>query len=679
MSTKISIHTICLSVCLLLPVTALAAPRKDPKSIDNLPAAVAFINVNVVPMDNERIVPGQTVIVRGDRISEVGPVDTTEIPEGALRIDGSGKYLMPALADMHVHFNYQDMAILFLANGVTTVRHMSGGDGVLTVRNKIQKGEIIGPTIHTAGPFIESTPSPGSEVVETPDQADRVVAEHKKAGYDFIKIVDAMLSAECFDAIIEAAAKHEMPVVGHVPVAVDLEHALASGMHTIEHVTGYGKFLQIQGCPDWVKLNEGKISHIAKATSRAGVWNCPTIVEEDRGMMNKKDAQQELRRPYMKYVPASMKQKWFETSPEDPNRAAKVANMKRMVKALHDAGAGILLGADAGTRYVVPGFSIHEELQNFVDVGLSPYEAIRTGTHDAAECLGQLDEFGVVRTGLRADLILVKGNPLEDVSHIKNKVGVMVRGHWLPEQELQRMLDRVEAFYSRSPENRFANVPITKTRGEKIFSGMYEFVGSYATGAERITVTKVPDGKNIVYAQLVLDPPFRFFVSMELIFDEGGKCDSLGCTTETSTGKDSVKMRRNGSSLTVSGRLASGKEINITETIAEDALLGTDIAGSLMPLIQVAKSLKVGQTREVKSRTLKVSDFSVFEKTITVKRAADGTRQTPAGVIPIQIYNVDAKSKASPYEVVITLDREGHLLEYERESEMGALKFMRTE
>jgi hypothetical protein len=138
-------------------------------------------------------------------------------------------------------------------------------------------------------------------------------------------------------------------------------------------------------------------------------------------------------------------------------------------------------------------------------------------------------------------------------------------------------------------------------------------------------------------------------------------------------------MRRNGSSLTVSGRLASGKEINITETIAEDALLGTDIAGSLMPLIQVAKSLKVGQTREVKSRTLKVSDFSVFEKTITVKRAADGTRQTPAGVIPIQIYNVDAKSKASPYEVVITLDREGHLLEYERESEMGALKFMRTE
>jgi imidazolonepropionase-like amidohydrolase len=418
--------------------------------------------------------------------------------------------------------------------------------------------------------------------------------------------------------------------------------------------------------------------HIAKVTSEAGAWNCVTLVVMDKLRMIEEDVEQELKRPHMKYVPAAMLQQSSEERSESTNRVGEVSNMKRMVKALHDAGAKILLGTDSQAAYVVAGFSIHEELQNLVDAGLTPYEAIRAGTRGAAECLGQLDEFGVVSVGLRADLILVQGNPLEDVSHIKDKVGVMVRGHWLPEQELQEMLDRIEASH-KPPENRFADIPDPRIEGEKIFSGRYEFVyGDSTIGAERIAVAKMPDGKNIVYAQLVVDPPYRGFAATEIIFDEAGRCYSLGCASETPAGKDSLKMLREGTELSVSGKLASGKQINITETIAEETLLGPCIVGSVMPLLQVAKSLKVGQTREIKSRTLKVSDFSVLEETITVQRTADGTKQTPAGVIPVQIFNVDAKSKASPYKAVITLDREDRLLEYERESEMGAFKFIRT-
>jgi imidazolonepropionase-like amidohydrolase len=372
---RILIFDICIAVFSLLSLDIQTASADKSATVDKAPTAVAFVNVNVVPMDSERIVPGQTVIVRGDRISEVGPVDKIEIPREALRIDGVGKYLMPGLADMHAHLNYYDMVNLFLANGVTTIRSMAGFDRQLTIREKIQKGDLIGPTVHIAGPVIESNPPyvPGSTIVETADQAARIVAEHAKAGYEFIKIYDS-LSLECFDAVIKTAAKYGTPVVGHVPEAAGIEHALASGMHSIEHLVGYGPYLELGDGRFWTKIDEEKMLHIAKVTSEAGAWNC--------------------------------------VRSESTNRVGEVSNMKRMVKALHDAGAKILLGTDSQAAYVVAGFSIHEELQNLVDAGLTPYEAIRAGTRGAAECLGQLDEFGVVSVGLRADLILVQGNPL---------------------------------------------------------------------------------------------------------------------------------------------------------------------------------------------------------------------------------------------------------------------------
>ena len=179
------------------------------------PTSTAFVNVNVVPMDSERILSGQTVIVQGDRIAEIGSVDTIAIPEDAQRIDGSGKYLMPGLVDMHVHQRNETHLTLFVANGVTTIRNMWGTEYHLKLREEIKEGKHIAPTLFTAGPIIDGNPPAwrSSIVVETPEQARQVVADNKTAGYDFIKaytdftkLVDQQVRAKRSGNAVERAA-----------------------------------------------------------------------------------------------------------------------------------------------------------------------------------------------------------------------------------------------------------------------------------------------------------------------------------------------------------------------------------------------------------------------------------------------------------------------------------------
>src|SRR4051812_34075948 len=194
---------------------------------------VAFVGVTVVPMDTERRVPDQTVVVRHGRIAEIGPSSTVQVPAGALRIDGQGRFLMPGLADMHVHLYTRDDLLLFLANGVTFVRNMWGAPYDLVWRARIEQGSLLGPTIYTAGPLLDGSPPiwNGSVVVETAADAERVVTGQKKAGYDFIKVYKKLLP-EAYDAIAATAKREGMTFGGHVPAAVGLEHALAAGQRS---------------------------------------------------------------------------------------------------------------------------------------------------------------------------------------------------------------------------------------------------------------------------------------------------------------------------------------------------------------------------------------------------------------------------------------------------------------
>src|SRR6185295_16663080 len=224
----------CLSLLLVLVTVATLVVQGAQQQ------AIAFINVNVIPFDRERIIAGQTVIVRDGRIVEIGPAEKTRVPAGALQIDGRGKYLMPGLADMHVHLYPgagapDDLASqqlqLFLANGVTTIRNMIGKPEHLMLRDRVAKGELLGPAIYTAGP-----PLLGNNV-PTPEAAERIVAEEKKAGYDLLKVHEG-LSPETYAAIVATANHVGIPFAGHVTATVGLKRALDAHQTSIEHLDG---------------------------------------------------------------------------------------------------------------------------------------------------------------------------------------------------------------------------------------------------------------------------------------------------------------------------------------------------------------------------------------------------------------------------------------------------------
>ena len=428
---------------------------------------IAFINVNVVPFDRERILTAQTVIVRDGRIAEIGPVDKTKVPAGSLQIDGRGKYLMPGLADMHVHLypgagQENDLASqqlqLFLANGVTTIRNMIGKPEHLRLRERVAKGELLGPSIYTAGP-----PLLGNNV-PTPEAAELAVVDQKKTGYDLLKVHEG-LSPETYAAIVATAKRVGIPFAGHVTATVGLKRALEAKQTSIEHLDGYLQALvaddsPVKPTPSQVVLgpvlehiDESKLPALATATRKAGVWNDPTltlfklVVSDDK-------PEDLLKWPEMQYIPAKMREAFAKQKQSTAGHPAPASERQRYIElrnkvviALHGAGAKLLVGPDSPQFFLVPGFGTHRELQSFVDAGLSPYAAIEAATRNPAEYIAEFikgpRDFGTVEVGMRADLILLDANPLQSVGNLSKRAGVMVRGRWLPESELRKMLESI--------------------------------------------------------------------------------------------------------------------------------------------------------------------------------------------------------------------------------------------
>jgi imidazolonepropionase-like amidohydrolase len=256
---------------------------------------------------------------------------------------------------------------------------------------------------------------------------------------------------ETYRAILKAAQEHSLLVIGHTPKQVGLEAVLAGGQVSIEHLTGY-----IDPDAAAFYIPKDQLATYAEMTRESGVWNCPTI-----GIYQKLVPDEQIgelqRQPGMEYVSPRMQAVWklflrgsrgnitYKGS-DYPTRISEIYT--RMTKALHDAGAQVILGTDAGNPYVVPGFSLHDELGYLIQAGFTPYQAIETGTRNAAEVMSKLDEFGTVTVGKRADLILVEQNPLADVANAGERAGVMLRGTWLPEAQLQTMLDELVDSYT---------------------------------------------------------------------------------------------------------------------------------------------------------------------------------------------------------------------------------------
>ena len=422
--------------------------------------AYAFRDAYVITLDAEEALLGQTVLVADGRITAIGPEGTVALPAGAVVIDASGRYLMPGLTEMHGHVPgiddpqyLEDVLFLYVANGVTTVRGMQGREGHLELRGQIDRHEVLGPRFITSGPALNGN------VVDGPDEARQFVLDQADAGYDFIKLLRGLSRAE-FDAAVQAAAEVGTHVAGHVSEDVGVARALAARQATIDHLDGFPQYLLppevdqsaidpgFYGVNILDRIDEDRIAQLAREAREAGVWIVPTNTMIANVALPSPSAEELGARPQMAYLPPALVQGWVESkqrrvgpinrSPGDGERLIDLRN--RIVKALHDEGVGLLLGSDAPQTFNVPGFSLQRELSVMVDAGLSPYEALRMGTVAPAEFFEAEHEFGRIAAGLAADLVLVAGNPLEDVGAAARPLGVMVRGRWLDRERLDEGL-----------------------------------------------------------------------------------------------------------------------------------------------------------------------------------------------------------------------------------------------
>lgn len=413
---------------------------------------VAFVDVNVIPMDSERVLRGQTVIVQGDRIMEVGSSSDVEVPEGAMRVDGSGKYLMPGLSEMHGHtaggnatdeFRRQVM-FLYAANGVTTVRGMLGIPGDLDLKAKTNSGEIWGPTLYLAGPSFNGN------TVSSPEQAVSRVWQQKNEGWDHLKIHPGLTTPE-YDAIARAAGQAGIRFGGHVPADVGIKHAIRMGQETFDHLDGYLEYAGgLSG-----SIERSRADELIELTIGAGAWVVPTMVLWEVGVIGLGDVDELSTRPEMRYWPGQGVEGWANRMRAVQGQAGwnaetamvHASNRSQLLKMMSDAGLGILMGTDSPQMFSVPGFSLHREMQSMADAGMTPFEILVSGTRNVGTYFQAYDSFGTVAAGRRADLILTNSNPLDDVANVADRAGVMIRGVWKTETEIQRELDSIASSF----------------------------------------------------------------------------------------------------------------------------------------------------------------------------------------------------------------------------------------
>jgi imidazolonepropionase-like amidohydrolase len=453
-------------VLVLAVAVAAGACGGEPRTVV-VEGDLAFVGVNVLPMDSERVIEHQTVVVDEGRIASIDPSGRVEPAEGMEVVEAEGHYLMPGLTEMHGHLpsprmsdeDIRNLLFLYLANGVTTVRGMQGDPSQFELRASIERGRLLGPHLYLA-----SVSMSGARVT-TPEEAEQLARRYRADGYDLIKTHEG-LSPEVFDALAATAAEVGIPFGGHVSDFVGLRRALELGQVSVDHLDNYVEALvPADTRPDDERglaaagalidrVDESRIPELVQATVDAGAWVVPTMVLWETAFYNARGSVDVLpERPEVRYMPPETVDRWRQavdtrlgaTDVETNRRVA--ALRRRILAALHAGGANIALGTDSPQIFSVPGFAMHHEMALYVDVGMTSYEVLEIGTRRPAEYFGATDEFGTVAVGRRADLVLLAGNPLDDVGNVRGPAGVMIGGRWLPAAQIAERLTQIARFY----------------------------------------------------------------------------------------------------------------------------------------------------------------------------------------------------------------------------------------
>lgn len=423
---------------------------------------IAFKHVNVIAMDRESVAFNQTVIIRDGRVESVAPAKSATIPANATVIESRGKYLMPGLTDFHVHVRAESELLSYLAYGVTTVVNLRGSELHLAMRERIRRGELLGPTIYTSGPLVDGDPPiwRNSRMLVDPQLAAGAVEEHLRAGYNLIKIYNN-LSPDALTALTAAAKARGIAVVGHVPRNPDrstaLQRALKAGVAMIAHSEEYF-FTHFAGASDAAMKKSSPpepdtklIPEVARTTQQAAVYVTPNLSFPMMTLRQLRNLQTVYSDPEFRFLDSSVQRLWENSNPTrrpdlEPFLArerVKYRFLRRLTRGFRDAGVLLLLGTDASAPGMFPGKSAHQELQELVSAGLTPYQAFAAATRNAGEFVAAhvagAEKFGTVSPGARADLILLQKNPLQNVAVVEKLEGVMVRGRWLPIAQIRQM------------------------------------------------------------------------------------------------------------------------------------------------------------------------------------------------------------------------------------------------
>ncbi len=467
---------ICASLGLALLSSVLAAQE----SLKTL----VITHVAVIDATGAPARPDSTVVITGDRITGIGS-PKTRIPKGAQVLDGTGKFLIPGLWDMHVHLDYRDYLPLFIANGVTGVRVMWGDPKHHEWRKDIEAGRLPGPRMMIGSAIVDGPNPywPGSISVSSEAQARQAVADAKREGADFVKVYQ-LLPRDLYFDIADESKKEGIPFEGHLPVTVTAEEGSRAGQKSFEHLVGIlpacstrsdelfraaqqdfaaalkskGKFEGLHESPLGNEMLDSYSAEKAAALSAVlksnGTWQCPTLTLLH--MMGYGDDPAFLKDPRLQYMPPRMRAAWNPAGMEGPRTPEDFAYSKRefqrylqAVGAMQKGGVGILAGTDSQNPYTFYGFSLHDELGFLVQAGLPPMQALQAATLNPARFFGKEKDLGTVEEGKIADLVLLDADPLDAIANTRKINAVVYRGNLYPRPALDEMLAKVEALAAR--------------------------------------------------------------------------------------------------------------------------------------------------------------------------------------------------------------------------------------
>ena len=430
---------------------------------------IAFLHATVIPMDRERELKDQTVIVTDGMITAVGPSSKVKIPEGAFRVDATNRFLIPALCDMHVHLLGESWDMMlppdeqlhgkdvpserflfpYVANGVTTVQDLFGTPDEIGLRERIVSGEIIGPRLILAKAIDgagKSWPPPLTTWVANADEASKAVRDAKAAGYDKIKVY-SFLDKASYDAIIRTAKELNIDVIGHIPMSISPEYAIEYGQKMFAHSEELAKHTKGD-------YSTERIKYFADLMKRNGVWMTPTLVTSHTFVELFANTDSVLHRAEAVYYRHPMQQGSWNFMIQKLYLPVPAAGREKirldfekfqqpLTKAFFDRGGRLMTGSDTILPGLVPGFALHRELKELVDIGLTPYQALRTSTTAPFEYLGEIDKAGTIEVGKYSDLVLVYANPLQDIGNAAKVSGVLMRGRWLGKDEIKRRMKEI--------------------------------------------------------------------------------------------------------------------------------------------------------------------------------------------------------------------------------------------